>query len=469
MKRIFTNVASRVNGATLATEFKTAPVRNYQPAAFRLESAQFKDFALSIRMVEERVPEVQNRHRVEDYLSSSGSTMVAMHGLAPYTPTDRVYDSISNELQKGPRDVPFFILDQNRIVQKLDQWNMCFPNVNPHYAVKCNPNPDIIKLMAQDLQMSFDCASPAEIDLVMSFGVEPHRIIYANPCKPIGHIEFARERGVKRMTFDSASELYKVKAVYPDADLVLRIWTDDSGAQCSLSVKYGATVQEAKDLLPLAKSLDLNLVGVSFHAGSGGGLNTYVTALRDAGIIFQAAKQIGFNMTLLDIGGGFPGTDTEALSLRTISEVIQPIISSPEWDNVEIISEPGRFFAAESQTLTVRVIGKRQRAGLTNYTLNDGLYGSFNCLLYDHSHLLDEDVSVDGGKPSVLFGQTCDGFDMISKGLMLPDLMVGDYLTFPVMGAYTSAAGSNFNGFKLPEHVVLASNVVSKNIESRYS
>nr|AII97912.1 BLTX547 [Nephila pilipes] len=69
----------------------------------------------------------------------------------------------------------------------------------------------------------FDCASKNEIESVLSIGVEPERIIYANPCKTRGFIKHAANVGVKMMTFDNEMELHKVKALHPDAELVIRI------------------------------------------------------------------------------------------------------------------------------------------------------------------------------------------------------------------------------------------------------
>jgi len=104
---------------------------------------------------------------------------------------------------------------------------------------------------------------------VLGLGVAPSRIIYAQPCKTKSYLRHARKVGVTLMTFDNSDELRKIKDCYPEAELVLRILTDDSTSLCRLSAKYGASLHDAKDLLRLAKDLELNIVGVSFHVGSG--------------------------------------------------------------------------------------------------------------------------------------------------------------------------------------------------------
>jgi len=358
----------------------------------------------------------------------------------------------------------FFVIDLDRIRDKNRLWNKCFPNVLPHYAVKANPNPAILELMAKELQINFDCASQSEIEAVLAVGVDPSRIIFANPCKSIAHIDYARRVGVLRTTFDSEAELCKIRAVHPQSQLILRIWVDDKDAQCQLSNKYGAHIEECSHLLNVAKDLGLQVHGISFHAGSGASPKAYISALQDAQAAFQEGLRLGFPMRILDIGGGFPGTDEEEHSLEKISSLMQPHFDK-HWRGVDLISEPGRFFCSESQTLATQLIGKRvRRDGQSNksrreYYINDGVYQSFNCMLYDHSVLLKENDSDEKGvkHPSVIFGQTCDGLDTIATDILLPELRIGDWLIVPNMGAYTNGASSQFNGFSLNSNIVLDS------------
>lgn len=182
--------------------------------------------------------------------------------------------------------------------------------MEPFYAVKCNPDPVILKTLAL-MGTNFDCASRGEIQLVheVCAGL-PRRpeIIYANPCKAPSHLKYAVNHGVRMVTFDNASEVAKCANVSKDIQLVLRIATDDRGSQCRLSSKFGAPTYQWRPLLQAAKTHGLEVVGVSFHVGSGcRDASRYELALRDARKIFDMAKQnFGFEMNVLDIGGGFP-------------------------------------------------------------------------------------------------------------------------------------------------------------------
>lgn len=118
---------------------------------------------------------------------------------------------------------------------------------------------------------------------------------------------------------------------------------------------------------------------------------------------------------------------------------------------VEVIGEPGRYFAETAFTLAARVIGKRRRGDVREYWIDDGVYGSLNCILLDS--YVPRPRPLAGARPgeethaSTVFGPTCDSIDTVVTGYQLPEMSVDDWLVFDDMGAYTTAAGSSFNGF----------------------
>jgi ornithine decarboxylase len=351
----------------------------------------------------------------------------------------------------------FYIVNLSTIVKKYSEWVTCLPRVKPYYAVKCNPNPAIVRTLA-GLGANFDCASKSEIQQCLGSGIAASRIIFANPCKMRPHLEYAKSIGVEMMTFDNSHELIKISQFYPTAKLVLRIITDDSNSICRFSTKFGAPLDECHKLLTLAKQLNLNVVGISFHVGSGCmSSESFVAAIRSAHGVFQEAEALGFKFSMLDLGGGWPGTYSGRLSFADIANTIRPVIDELFPENIDVIAEPGRYFVAESHTLAVNVYAKRSVNGDDEdnkrflYYVNDGVYQSFNCIFFDHYNptpLVFEN-KVDKKKyPCTIFGPTCDSLDCIGKDILLPEMEIGEWLYFQNMGAYTTAAASPFNGYK---------------------
>jgi ornithine decarboxylase len=309
----------------------------------------------------------------------------------------------------------------------------------------------------------FDCASKAEIDTVLSLGIDPSRIIYAQPCKTKSYLRHAAKVGVKQMTFDNADELLKIKACYPDAELVLRIMTDDSASLCRLSAKYGASLEDISELLRLSKDLNLNVTGVSFHVGSGASdPSSFRKSVQDARHVFDLADKLGFEMKLLDVGGGFVD-ETFELFAGALTEALDEYFPG----DVRIIGEPGRYYASNAFTLAANVIARREvmvdGASERSYMLylNDGVYGNFSNIIFDHQHPVPQVLQ--GGSTTRLieysiWGPTCDGIDVITDRYFLPGTIdVGDWLFFENMGAYTKCSATRFNGFTDAHEVIYIS------------
>ena len=222
--------------------------------------------------------------------------------------------------------------------------------------MKCNPDPYVLRLLAA-LGTGFDCASNGEISQVLSLGVDPSRVIFANPCKPSSFVRQSAKAGVDMMTFDNTDELYKVARVHPGAKLVVRILTDDSKSLCRLGLKYGAPLVTVPALLTKAKELNLDVIGVSFHVGSGCfDSNAYSDAISRARSAFDMGKAAGYEFSLLDIGGGF-----EDATFERAASILKESIESyfPEREGLRIIAEPGRYYVSRAFSLAVNVIARR--------------------------------------------------------------------------------------------------------------
>ncbi|EAL85417.1 type III PLP-dependent enzyme [Aspergillus fumigatus Af293] len=359
-------------------------------------------------------------------------------------------------------DEPFFVADLGQVIRQHRRWRVNLPDVLPFYAVKCNPDPNLLRLLA-NLGTGFDCASIEELRTVLSLGVDPCRIIFANPCKSVSSLVFAARTGVTRTTFDNLDELDNIRTFLPNAELVLRLYASDSDALINLGEKFGATVEASLPLLQRARELGLDVCGVSFHVGTGASnASAYVTAIRDAKIVFGYGKSLGFDMNLLDIGGGFQDSN-----LEDIACVLRPILKE-EFPGVRLLAEPGRYYVRSAYTLACKVLSRRRHSGTDHHDRpdmlyqNDGVYGNFMNVLIEKETVRPSLVAYTWPFHSrgnntrrkleehryTIWGPTCDSMDCVAKDVpMTSEIRIGDWLKYKNMGAYTIATATQFNGF----------------------
>lgn len=195
----------------------------------------------------------------------------------------------------------------------------------------------------------------------------PSRIIYANPCKAASFIRHAAKNGVDCMTFDNGDELVKIKKHHPASKMVLRILTDDSSSLCRLGLKFGAPLGEVRGLLRKAKQLNVDVVGISFHCGSGcKDPALFGDAIRRARWAFDVGKEEGFDFELLDIGGGFEDANFEEIAAVLREAIAEHFPLDHMGNGVRIIAEPGRFYVCRAFELATNIIAKRAAREGTN-------------------------------------------------------------------------------------------------------
>ncbi len=339
--------------------------------------------------------------------------------------------------------------------------------------MKCNPDPHLLRFLA-DLGLGFDCASSAEIQLALGLGIDPSRIIFSHPCKSVSALQMASSHGVRLSVFDNADELDKIKSISPNMRLLLRVYAQDDTALVSLGKKFGALRETTYPLLLKARALGLEVVGVCFHIGTfrplfsqlslpslmsnnlhpaGSGASdpkAFDVAARDARRAFDQGRELGFDMAILDVGGGFQDTNFESMApgLQVALEREFP------GQQVRFIAEPGRYYARSYYTLACKVISRRKHIPSGDGTVpppdmmyqNDGIYGCFMIkLTEDGEEFIPSLIPVDKGHTALsrrqgkhfysVWGPTCDSVDCVSDRAALHcEAMVGDWLKYPNMG-----------------------------------
>jgi ornithine decarboxylase len=353
-------------------------------------------------------------------------------------------------------DRPFLLVDPHIVRTKARRFKAAMPRVHPHYAVKANPHPTVLRTLMEE-GVGFEIASPAELDLLLSLGVPAEEIYYSNPVKARSNIEYAAARGVRWFVLDSVEELRKIVAVEPGASLYLRIDAPNVGSDWPLSGKFGAQPDEAEQIIALAAELKADLAGITFHVGSQcRNPENWRVGIENAKRAIRKMRLKGLRPRLLNIGGGFPVRHTRPIpSIEVIGEVVNRALAGlPE--GIRVMAEPGRYLVSDAGWFVCRVAGTASRSGKRWAYLDAGMFGG----IIETTEGLQYDVLTDRTGhpiPWTVAGPTCDSVDVVMRDQLLPeDLAADDFVYIPNAAAYTTAYASNFNGFPLPEVRMLA-------------
>ncbi|PWT86003.1 MAG: type III PLP-dependent enzyme [Blastocatellia bacterium] len=352
---------------------------------------------------------------------------------------------------------PLVVVDHKVLRENYGQFRKYLPRVQVYYAVKANSAPEIVRTF-YEAGASFDVASVAEF-LTVHQNVEHlpdeqrqafiwDRIIYANPIKATETLE-QLDQYKPLVTYDNYEEVMKIARHAPHAGLVLRLGVPNTGSMVELSSKFGASPGEAVDLIAFAHNSRLEVEGLSFHVGSQcKNIQNYIQALHLTWSVFSEARARGFELKLLDIGGGFPAHyDDTVPAFKNLAQAINPELDRLFPAPIEILAEPGRFLVASAATAITQIIGKAVRGGKLCYYVNDGVYQTFSGVIFDHCQYSMKSFKKGPTQLCSVFGPTCDALDTISLAEQLPDMDLGDLMYAPNIGAYSAASSTHFNGF----------------------
>ena len=322
------------------------------------------------------------------------------------------------------------------------------------YAVKCNPDPSVLRALWNGGIRHFDCASLPEVRLIRTMFADAV-IHFMHPVKARGAIREAwAQHGVRDFVLDSTDELAKIRnevaatGVAGALGLIVRIALPKGGAMLDLSGKFGARADEAAALLREARTCAAT-VGVSFHVGSQC-LDplAWRAALALAGQVIAAA---GVKIDVVDVGGGFPVAypDQEPPPMGAFFAEIEAGFERLGLPGARLWAEPGRALVAAGTSVVVQVQARRGDA----LYVNDGVYGSLadaGTLGFRYPVRLIRPAGDAAGETTgfTLFGPTCDSADVMFGPFMLPANMAeGDWIEIGQLGAYGACLRTAFNGF----------------------
>jgi ornithine decarboxylase len=367
--------------------------------------------------------------------------------------TARILDFLRTTKPEGP----CLVVDLNVIRENYKAFDRAMPGTRIFYAVKANPAPEILSLLAS-LGSNFDTASVVEIEMALAAGASSDRISFGNTIKKERDIAKAHSFGVSLYAVDSVEEVEKVARAAPGARVFCRILTDGAGAEWPLSRKFGCEPAMAKDVLLHAHKLGLGAYGISFHVGSQQTrLGAWDTALGEAKAIFDELAAAGITLQMVNLGGGFPTKYLKAVpGTNAYANAIHEGLAKHFGNAIpETIIEPGRGMVGNAGVIKSEVVlisKKHSNDNLRWVYLDIGKFGGLaetmdEAIRYPIVTSRDDDAKA----PCVIAGPTCDSADVLYEKTPydLPlTLCVGDDVLIESCGAYTTTYASvAFNGF----------------------
>lgn len=378
--------------------------------------------------------------------------------------TDRIRDFLDAE----QRPTPFLVMDLDVVADRYRTLRAALPGVDIYYAVKANPLPEVLELLA-GLGSCFDVASWGEVEACFAAGVSGDRISFGNTIKRRRVIGASYAAGVRNFAFDSDAELDKIIDQAPGSIATCRILCDGAGSAWPLSEKFGVSPEVATPMMVRAAAAGLE-VGISFHVGSQQhDVMAWDRALEEVGATVKHLSDHGIDLAVLNLGGGFGSVYVDDMTptaaeygaaiLAAVDQRMAPVTDAP------MIVEPGRYLVGDAgviQSEVMLVASKDPNVDERWVFLDVGVFtGLFEVLGEAIRYPIRTPRSGPDG-PVIIAGPTCDSVDVLYQhcGYRLPrDLAEGDRVELLTTGAYTVTYSTvGFNGFApLATYVIAAS------------
>ena len=363
------------------------------------------------------------------------------------------FKSVEDLVNQLRPDKPVYCIRKKSILSASKFFQKKFPG-KILYAVKTNPNQEVIKTLIRSGIEQFDVASVEEIKAVREFS-QSAKCSFMHTVKSRENIRDAYFKyGVKTFALDTKDELIKIiesTSGAKDLELFVRVAVSNEHAEIDLSKKFGALSTEAAGLLRLVKQYS-SKIGLSFHVGSQCMHPiSYAKGITEIGNIINKTKIVP---DFINVGGGFPTIYPDLIpqSLSSYFEEIKKSLENLKLNSLpEIICEPGRALVAESGSTIVRVnLRKKQKL-----YINDGTYGTlFDAgtpnIVYPSKMIKDSSNKIISKKLTAFdfYGPTCDSMDYMKGPFLLPNnVKENDYIELGQLGAYGLTFRTEFNGF----------------------
>ena len=331
---------------------------------------------------------------------------------------------------------------------------------HPHlicYAVKANSNIGILNVMAK-LGSGFDIVSQGELERVLAAGGEASKVVFSGVAKSRAEIMRALEVGIRCFNVESIAELYRINQIAGEmgkvAPISLRVNPDvDAHTHPYISTglkenKFGVSVDEAREVYKLAATLPhVKITGMDCHIGSQlTELQPFLDATDRLIRLMEQLKEDGITLKHLDLGGGLGVTYTDETPPHPSDYAAALLNKLKDYEDLEIILEPGRAIAANAGILVAKVQYLKSNES-RNFAITDtGMNDMIRPALYEaYMNIIEIDRTL--GREKAIYdvvGPVCETSDFLGKQRELA-IAEGDYIAQRSAGAYGASMSSNYN------------------------
>ncbi|MGK0325756.1 MAG: diaminopimelate decarboxylase [Polaribacter sp.] len=360
---------------------------------------------------------------------------------------------------------PLYVYDTDKIESQYNRLTNAFSSVKSlklNYAVKALSNINILKFL-ENIGAGLDTVSIQEVQLGLTTGIDPKKIIYTPNGVSLKEIEEVAKLGVQ-INIDNLSILELFGQKYPEIPVCVRINPHImAGGNSKISVghidsKFGISIHQVPHIKRVVENTSMNINGIHMHTGSD--ILDIDTFLRATEILFDVAKQFD-NIDFIDFGSGFKvpykegdiSTDIEQLGLQLSERFNEFCVEYGK--EITLMFEPGKFLVSDAGVFLAKVNVVKQTTSTVFAHVDSGFNHLVRPMMYDSYHHITNISNTEGrDRYYSVVGYICET-DTFGSNRRIAEISEEDVLCFHNAGAYCFSMASNYNSRYLPAEVML--------------
>ncbi len=357
---------------------------------------------------------------------------------------------------------PFYAYDRAQLRHRVAELRAALPaSVKLHYAMKANPMPAVVGLMA-GLVDGIDVASAGELKVALDAGADPQEISFAGPGKRASELRQAVASGVL-VNLESMREVGLLEGISNALGLAARVAVrvnpdfelKGSGMKMGGGPKqFGVDVEQMPELMAAIGSAGLAFEGFHLFAGS---QNLRPESICEAqqksyALAVRLAEATPLPVKFLNLGGGFgipyfPGE--QRIDLQPIGDNLAALAerAKAELPQASFVIELGRYLVGEAGVYVARVLDRKVSRGQVFLVTDGGLHhhlsasGNFGQVIRkNYPVAIGNRMGAVDVEPASVVGPLCTPLDLLGDRMVLPTAQEGDLVVVFQSGAYGASA-----------------------------